>query len=140
MAKDACTVHKLVADVAMIAEGKVLLVRYRNPAKYDGQTGWFLPDDFLAHEEHPDAAAKRIAKEQAAFNADVRLSHVESFGNGGWHLIFHYRADLPRARPVKAAGNAGQAAWFPLDVLPPKEDVAHHGWALDNLREVLRRT
>jgi hypothetical protein len=22
------------------------------------------------------------------------LSHVESFGNGAWHLIFHYRANL----------------------------------------------
>src|SRR5205085_221376 len=55
---------KLVADVAVVAEGEVLLVRYANTAKYDGQTGWFLPDDFLAHLEHPDDAARRIVREQ----------------------------------------------------------------------------
>src|SRR5438309_2580077 len=91
-----CTVHKLVADIALFSGRRVLLVKYRDVARYDGQRGWFLPDDFLVHEEHPQDAAKRIAREQTGVELeDARLSHIESFGNGAWHLIFHYRADLP---------------------------------------------
>lgn len=37
-----CTVHKLVADIALVAEDGVLLVRYRDTSGYDGQAGWFL--------------------------------------------------------------------------------------------------
>src|SRR5207247_3477140 len=59
-----CTVHKLVADIALFSGRRVLLVKYRDVARYDGQRGWFLPDDFLVHEEHPQDAAKRIAREQ----------------------------------------------------------------------------
>lgn len=62
MAEKSCGLHKLVADVALLAEGHVLMVRYRDTSKYDNQSGWFLPDDFLAHLEHPDDAAKRIVR------------------------------------------------------------------------------
>src|SRR6266567_4318805 len=53
--------HSLVCDLGVLAEGSVLLVRYRDMAKYDGEAGWFLPDDVLHHLEHPGRAAERIA-------------------------------------------------------------------------------
>ena len=31
-----CTVHSLICDVAVLAEGSVLMVRYEDMAKYDG--------------------------------------------------------------------------------------------------------
>src|SRR5437762_12225115 len=97
-----CTVHKLVADIALFSGRRVLLVKYRDVARYDGQRGWFLPDDFLVHEEHPQDAAKRIAREQTGVELeDARLSHIESFGNGAWHLIFHYRARSEERRVGK---------------------------------------
>src|SRR5438309_8675078 len=109
-----CTVHKLVADIALFSGRKVLLVKYRDVARYDGQRGWFLPDDFLVHEEHPEDAAKRIAQEQTGVELqDVRLSHIESFGNGAWHLIFHYRAELPTAT-VKPGPNIWATKRFVL--------------------------
>ncbi len=40
--------HKLVADVAVFAGQNVALVRYRPESGYDGQNGWFIPDDELA--------------------------------------------------------------------------------------------
>lgn len=40
-------VHKLIADVAVLAGERVLLVKYRDVSAYDGQGGWFLPDDAL---------------------------------------------------------------------------------------------
>ena len=132
-----CSVHKLVADVALVAENRVLLVRYRDTSRYDGQAGWFLPDDFLAHVEHPDDAAARIVREQAGISVEPRLAEIESFDGGAWHLVFHYLAQLDEALPVDATGNVGAAEWFPLDQLPSPSDVAHHGWGLQTLERVL---
>ena len=102
----ACKVHKLVADVAIRSGDRFLLVKYKDVSRYDGQRGWFLPDDFLEYMEHPDEAAKRIAKQQAGLTlAALRLSHMESFGNGAWHLVFHYRADLPALPAVELGPN-----------------------------------
>jgi ADP-ribose pyrophosphatase YjhB (NUDIX family) len=133
-----CTAHKLVADVALIAEGEVLLVRYRNTDRYDGQTGWFLPDDFLEDLEHPDRAAMRIAKDQLGTSIpSPRLGFIESFGDGAWHLIFHYRADLAQKPRVRLGENVAAMEWFDLQKLPAPADVAHHGWGLATLARLL---
>jgi ADP-ribose pyrophosphatase YjhB (NUDIX family) len=133
-----CTVHKLVADVAVFAEARVLLVKYKDTSRYDHQEGWFLPDDYLDHEEHPEDAAKRILAEQAGLAVpSVGLDAIESFGNGSWHLIFHYRADIDRALPVGPTGNVAAAEWFALGGLPAPSEVAHHGWALDVLSKMI---
>src|SRR5439155_806510 len=104
--------------------------------RYDGQRGWFLPDDFLVHEEHPQDAAKRIAREQTGVELeDARLSHIESFGNGAWHLIFHYRADLPTPT-VKPGPNIAATEWFERRKLPTRSEFAHEGWAIDVLKSM----
>jgi ADP-ribose pyrophosphatase YjhB (NUDIX family) len=127
--------HKLVADVALITHGQVLLTRYQDVTRYDGQHGWFLPDDHLAYAEHPEEAAKRIAREQLNVRlASCSLSRIESFANGGWHLIFHYRANLDNRPPVAAGDNVAAAQWFPLDALPDRSEFAHGGWAIDVLQ------
>ncbi len=132
-----CSVHKRVADVAVVAAGQVLFVRYRDTSSYDGQVGWFLPDAYLDHLEHPDDAARRILREQAGIEGvDVRIAEIESFGNGAWHLVFHYATEVEL--PEAAAGdNITAAEWFPLDALPAAADVAHHGWGLEVLARVL---
>jgi ADP-ribose pyrophosphatase YjhB (NUDIX family) len=129
-----CVVHKLVADVAIFADGRVLLVKYRDTTNYDHQRGWFLPDDYLTHAEDPGDAAARIADEQAGIAlAGVQLSEVESFGGdkATWHLIFHYRADLDRVAELRAGTNVAAAEWFPLTELPDARSVAHGGWAIE---------
>jgi ADP-ribose pyrophosphatase YjhB (NUDIX family) len=135
----ACGVHKLIADVMMLAGERVLLVRYREPAQYDHQRGWFLPNGLLAEFEHPDDAARRILREQFHIaSARVQFGTIESFkGNdGSWHLTFHYKAqtdDPPHLRPAEMVG---EAVWFPLDALPPRAEVAHHGWALEVIADL----
>ncbi len=129
-----CTVHKLIADVAIVADDRVLLVRYRDTSRYDGQSGWFLPDDHLEHLEHPTDAARRIALGQAGLTlGEVALDHVESFGNGTWHLTFHHLAHVEEASGVHAGDNVLEARWFPLGAPPPESEMAHHGWALEVL-------
>jgi ADP-ribose pyrophosphatase YjhB (NUDIX family) len=134
-----CTLHRLVADVALFAEGKVLLVKYRDVGAYDGQRGWFLPDDFLQPFEHPHDAAKRIVADQAGVpDADLGLANIESFGNDWWHLVFHYRADLPAIPGIDEGENVAEAHWFDLDHLPDSGEMAHHGWATETI-EAMRR-
>jgi ADP-ribose pyrophosphatase YjhB (NUDIX family) len=138
-----CGMHTLVADVALMTAGKVLLTKYRDVNKYDHQHGWFLPDDALNHFEHPETAAKRILKEQLNVTVPkLSLGFIESFkGNRGtWHLAFHYKAELQEPPSLEPSEDVESAEWFPLSNLPDRNDVAHHGWALSVLREMMRRT
>jgi ADP-ribose pyrophosphatase YjhB (NUDIX family) len=134
-----CDQHSLIADVALLAAGKGLLVRYKDVNKYDHQRGWFLPDDALLHLEHPDSGALRILKEQLAFDAaQPSLSYIESFeGNDeSWHLVFHYKLELPEPPKLSPSADVEKAEWFDLKHLPPPSEIAHHGWALGILRRI----
>jgi ADP-ribose pyrophosphatase YjhB (NUDIX family) len=127
-----------VADVCLTRDGKVLLARYKDTSGYDGEGGWFLPDDFLRHMEHPEDAARRIVQDQTGIRPPrLRLSHIESFeGNGFWHLVFHYAGEFAEAVKASPGANVGSIEWFPLDRLPPAEDVGHGGWALETIRVI----
>jgi len=61
---------KLVADVTIIADDKTVLVKYKNSDNYNGQQGWFIPDDLINTGEHPDDAAIRILKEQLGIETE----------------------------------------------------------------------
>jgi ADP-ribose pyrophosphatase YjhB (NUDIX family) len=128
---------KLVADIAVVADRRVLLVRYEDVSRYDGQRGWFLPDDYLADGEHPDAAARRILRDQAGLQLEPELAEIESLTNGAWHLIFHYRAAASAPDSVRCGANVSRAEWFPLDALPPDAEQAHQGWAADVLSRLI---
>ncbi len=139
MDRTECRIHKLVGDVAAFAHGRVLLVRYVDVSAYDGQRGWFLPDDYLAFGEDPSHAARRILREQAGLQAQgIHLSHVESFGGerSAWHLVFHHWTELDEVPEFAPGANVAEARWFPLDDLPEADQVAHGGWALDILGDV----
>jgi ADP-ribose pyrophosphatase YjhB (NUDIX family) len=129
---------KLVADVAVFVGDRVLLVRYKDTRKYDGQAGWFLPDDYLHRLEHPEAAAQRILKEQIGLQGPgLKLGLIESFeGNGAWHLIFHYVGRLGTQVDVNPGPNIAAAEWFPLGRLPERSTMAHDGWAADVLAAI----
>jgi ADP-ribose pyrophosphatase YjhB (NUDIX family) len=134
-----CDQHSLIADVALLAEGKVLLVRYKDANKYDHQKGWFLPDDALQHLEHPDEGTRRILKEQLNFDASKpALHYIESFkGNDkNWHLVFHYKGELPKIPALLPSADVEKSEWFDLKNLPPPAEVAHHGWALGTIKTV----
>src|SRR5206468_9303062 len=113
-------------------------VKYRDTSTYDHQKGWFLPDDYLGFEEHPDDAAGRILREQAGLApGPLRLGFVESFGNGVWHLVFHYVTEIPETPEITPGPNVAASRWFDLHELPSPSEVAHEGWGLDVLQRVL---
>ena len=127
---------RLIADVAVVARGATLFVRYRDIERYDGEAGWFLPDDFLRHGEHPDRAARRILKEQLGVSARPALSFIESLDGEPWHLVFHYAIRFPGRPSVRAGPALRDARWFSSRALPERRDVAHGGWGLDVLRRI----
>ena len=136
-----CRTHTLVADVALFADGQVLLVRYADPAKFDNESGWFLPDDELRYLEHPERAAARILKEQLGLSRlSPRLDHIESFkgDSGAWHLSFHNKLELDRIPPLKPSNALAESTWFARGKLPARSDVAHHGWALHVLETMAK--
>ena len=132
----------LVADVALFAEGGVLLVKYADVEAFDGQSGWFIPDASIHYLEHPEKAAIRLLKEQLSLDSiPLILDHIESFrGNdGSWHLAFHYKAVLGGTPKINPNADIGAAHWFPIDGLPAKEEVAHNGWAHTILKKIQRQ-
>ena len=131
---------KLVADAALLFQNKVLLVKYKETNKYDHQKGWFLPDDQLQFNEHPDDGIQRIIGEQIGVDIPgLKLDHIESFtGNdGSWHLIFHYSAVLESLPEIKTDSNLSSYTWFELGNLPEDKEIAHHGWAGYTIKTIL---
>jgi ADP-ribose pyrophosphatase YjhB (NUDIX family) len=132
-------IHSLISDLAIIASGSVLLVKYEDMAKYDDEPGWFLPDDVLRDFEHPTRAAARIASEQLGLELDeIGLQHIESFrGNDGtWHMSFHHLCELASVPRLKPGVGVADVQWFSLNQLPPRSEVAHRGWALSVLKKM----
>jgi ADP-ribose pyrophosphatase YjhB (NUDIX family) len=133
---------KLVADVTILYTDKVLLVKYTDTNKYDHQAGWFLPDDLLQYNEHPEDAAFRIAREQLKMdiNSPV-LHHIESFtGNDKtWHMIFHFKAIMNEIPVIEISKDIQSMEWFKTNELPAKEEIAHHGWAGFTIEEILSK-
>lgn len=137
-----CSVHTLIADAILFAEGDVLLVKYKQAEKYDKQTGWFLPNDSLLQLEHPQDCARRILKEQLGLtHIELKLSFIESFkGNdGSWHLAFHYKAELDKKPPITSSDQLQAVEWFPLQQLPERSEVAHQGWARTIIKAALKQ-
>lgn len=111
--------------VAVRSDGKVLLVRY-DPE----DERWWLPGEDLEPYEHPD---ERASKELARFGLipdDLRMVHVESFrGRRGWHVIFHYRAEVSGE-----VASDYQTEWFAYESLPR---TMHGQWERDAVARVL---
>ncbi|MCB0728843.1 MAG: NUDIX hydrolase [Ignavibacteria bacterium] len=133
---------KLISDVTVISNDKVLLVRYKDGNKYDHQKGWFLPDDLLKYSEDPDESAKRILNEQLGISeSNTVLAFVESFtGNDqSWHIVFHYKTTVGNDIKINQSEDILESKWFDTSELPDKKDVAHNGWALFTLGETFEQ-
>ncbi|MGH7178580.1 MAG: NUDIX hydrolase [Tepidisphaeraceae bacterium] len=131
---------KLISTITLVSAGRTLLVKYADMP--DHQRGWFVPHVLMAALEHPTDAAVRAAREQADATIDSpELRNVESFKgrDGTWHLCFHHLAQLPAPTPPPPSNIVTDAQWFDIDALPARDQVAHHGWAIDTIQTVMSR-
>ncbi|MBM3601196.1 MAG: NUDIX domain-containing protein [Alphaproteobacteria bacterium] len=125
---------KMIVGLIVRSVDTILFVRYASAR--DGQTGWFLPDDLINEFEHPDDAARRVLGTKLGLGEVApKLNHIESFKgrDQSWHLAFHYLAHVERPEHVTLSADLAEMRWFALGKLPPRADIAHHGWALSVL-------
>ena len=116
----------LTADVVLVrgaAEAReVLLIRRR----FDPFAGrWALPGGFVDEYELPETAARRELAEETGVVWEEPLALVGIFGRPGrdprgWTVSAVYLAQAGDAPlEVRAGDDAGDAAWFSPDDLPP---------------------
>jgi 8-oxo-dGTP diphosphatase len=122
----------LTVDVVLVApagdaggggQWRVLLIK-RAAAPFQGR--WALPGGFVEPHEPLEEAARRELREETGLEPK-RLEQLQAFGDPGrdprgWtvsvaHLAQAGEQEARRLHP-KAASDAAEVAWFPLDDLP----------------------
>jgi 8-oxo-dGTP diphosphatase len=138
---------KVTVDVVVftIQEGvlKVLLVK-RLIEPFIGQ--FAIPGGFVLEHEDLDQAALRELREETGVS-DVYLEQLYSFGKPdrdprGRVVTIAYFALISADRKLKAGTDAAEAAWFPIDDLPPLafDHAMILNYALERLRNKLEYT
>ncbi len=102
---------------------EVLLVR-RGLEPFLG--GWALPGGFVDEDERLEHAVRRELAEETGLASAGRMRQVGTFGDPGrdprgWTVSVAFLLDLGESGPVEVRGadDADEAAWHPLDALPP---------------------
>ena len=138
---------KVTVDIVIftIQQGvlKVLLVKRR----IDPFVGQFaIPGGFVHQDEDLQQAAIRELEEETGVT-DVYLEQLYSFGDPkrdprGRVVTVAYFALISADRNLKAGSDAAEAAWFPVDDLPPLafDHATILNYALERLRNKLEYT
>jgi 8-oxo-dGTP diphosphatase len=138
---------KVTVDIVIftIQEGvlKVLLVKRRIPP-FIGQ--FAIPGGFVHEDEDLQQAAIRELEEETGVS-DVYLEQLYSFGDPkrdprGRVVTIAYFALISADRKLNAGSDAAEAAWFPIDELPPLafDHSTILNYALERLRNKLEYT
>lgn len=115
-----------VACAALLLQGQQVLLVQRTMEPYIGL--WSLPAGFVNAFELPEAAVVREAREETGL--DVTVLHFFMLLSGREHprgsdILLVYQ--VKQVGGVLAAGDdAGAAAWFKLDALPPLAFASTH--------------
>jgi 8-oxo-dGTP diphosphatase len=104
--------------------GDVLLIR-RGIPPFEGR--WALPGGFVNQDEPLEVAARReLAEETGLVAGPEQLPQVGTFGDPGrdprgWTVTTVFLLEVDAADAVQVAGgdDAAEAAWHPLNALPP---------------------
>jgi ADP-ribose pyrophosphatase YjhB (NUDIX family) len=120
-----------ISSFAIAKKGnELLLVKRIRPEFTAGK--WTLPSSIINYGEHPEAAIKRIVREQVGTEPkNIRLLDIQSYGDKHWDLCFVYEVT------VDSVGNVSQdvekAEYFDRGKLPP-EFRAGHAEVLESLK------
>jgi ADP-ribose pyrophosphatase YjhB (NUDIX family) len=105
-----------ISSFAITKRGKeLLLVKRIRPEFTAGK--WIFPSSIINYGEHPEAAAKRIVKEQLGAEAkNVKLVDIQSFGDKHWDLCFVYEVSIDGVG--KVSQDIEKAEYFDRGKLP----------------------
>ncbi|MFP4346104.1 MAG: NUDIX domain-containing protein [Anaerolineales bacterium] len=135
----------LTTDIVLVREGagqvEVLLIQRRHDP-FVGE--WALPGGFVDEGEDLEESARRELQEETEVTG-VSLHQLGAFGEPGrdprgWVVSVAFWTWLEGEVSVRAADDAADARWWPLDALPAL--AFDHGLilqrALERIREVRR--
>jgi ADP-ribose pyrophosphatase YjhB (NUDIX family) len=107
-----------ISSFAVIKRGNEILLEKRlRPEISAGK--WVLPSSIINFGEDPEAAIKRVVKEQIGANPnDVHLIDVQSYGDKHWDLCFLYGVAIDE--PGKLSPDVERAEYFDMERLPPE--------------------
>jgi 8-oxo-dGTP diphosphatase len=113
----------VTADLIVLTREKrprVLLIR-RKHGPFTG--AWALPGGFVDQDEPLEAAARRELREETGLEVG-QLEQMQAFGDPGrdprgWTVSIAFVAHVDPNTAATAGDDAAEAAWHPLDQLPP---------------------
>lgn len=109
---------KPCAGVLPTDDGRLLLARRANEP-YKGC--WDIIGGFMEHDEHPEVAALREAREETGLELELRGLlgvYLDLYGPDGYSTLnLYYLARVVRGEP-RPADDVVELAWFGLDDLP----------------------
>jgi 8-oxo-dGTP diphosphatase len=122
-------------DIVVVRGGRILLIERMNPPR-----GWALPGGFIDYGESAEAAARRELREETSLESTgLRLLGV--YSEPGRDPRFHTLSVVYVATAegeATAGDDAGDARWFPFDVLP--ETIAFdHRHIINDTRNYLEQ-
>jgi ADP-ribose pyrophosphatase YjhB (NUDIX family) len=107
-----------ISSFAIIKKGNELLLAKRIRPEFSAGK-WVLPSSIINFGEDPEAAMKRIVREQLGADArNVRLLDVQSWGDKHWDLCFVYNVSIDGTG--KLHQDIEKAEYFDQDKLPPE--------------------
>jgi 8-oxo-dGTP diphosphatase len=109
-----------------VRDGQLLLVR-RAVDVYRGF--WDLPGGFVDEDEHPLDCLVRELREETGLEIEpeeflgVWMDRYSEDDSGPGTLNLYWRARVVGGEP-RAADDVSELRWFPLDALPPADEIA----------------
>jgi len=110
---------------ALVTDGGRLMLTRRAGEPARGM--WDIPGGFIDPGEHPEQTIRRELAEETGL--EVRVGELvgffcDTYGEGGVSTLnVYYRATVAGGTE-QAADDVSEIGWFPLDALPPMDEIA----------------
>jgi ADP-ribose pyrophosphatase YjhB (NUDIX family) len=118
---------------ALVTEGNRLMLTRRANAPAKGM--WDVPGGFVDPGEHPHDTVRRELLEETGLTVEVGELvgfFCDTYGDDGVATLNIYHRATVTGGTQQAADDVSEIGWFPLDSLPPPEEIA-----FDNVRRAI---
>lgn len=123
---EAVRLRHVVVD-AIVLDGDKVLLAHRSPTLLHRPDKWCLPGGYVDRDETVSQAVVREVREETGYDSRVRelfLIDTEPRSNTDRQNIGFFFLVEPLAQVGKPDWETQDVRWFPLNSLPPEQDMA----------------